>query len=83
MSKGLLYANLEKPFVQLCFQSLFLIDSSLCLIPRMVLKYMEDVEDFVENVFLTQLLVSNFKYSENSDVLGASNQGHLPFRLKL
>ncbi|GAB0176196.1 A disintegrin and metalloproteinase with thrombospondin motifs 20 [Grus japonensis] len=38
---------------------------------RMVLKYMEDVEDFVENVFLTPLLVSNFKYSESSDVRGA------------
>lgn len=49
----------------------------------MVLKYMEDVEDFVENVFLTQLLVSSFKYSENSDILRASKEGHLPFRFKL
>jgi len=70
-------------FVQLCFQLLFLIDCSLCLTPRMVLKYMEDVEDFVENVFLTPLLVSNFKYSENCDVVRASKQGHLPFRCKL
>lgn len=33
---------------------------------------MEDVEDFVGNVFLTQLLVFSFKYSENSGVVGTS-----------
>lgn len=72
LSKGLLCANLEDLFVQLWLQLLLSIDCFLCLISRMVLKYMEDAEDFVENVFLTQLLVSSFKYSENFGVVRTS-----------
>lgn len=72
LSKCLLCANLKDLFVQLWFQLLLLIDCFLCLLSRMVLKYMENVEDFVGNVFLTQLLVFSFKYSENSGVVRTS-----------